>query len=85
MFGQVVQIQEKVSECPLCMKTILEIYFWSMHADEVIHFFRYCKDITAFECDPDDVLKEVMKKFEFCRGSPKDTPIPRVGAMKPGK
>jgi hypothetical protein len=66
MFDQVVQIQEKVRECPFYMKTILEIYFWSMHSDEAIHFFRYRKDITAFQCDPDEVLKEVLKKFAVC-------------------
>jgi hypothetical protein len=49
------------------MKTILEIYFWSMRSDEAIYFFRYWKDITALQCDPDEVLKEMLKKFKVCR------------------
>ena len=52
------------------MKTILELYLWSVDADKTIRFFRYQRDITALMDDPDDVLKEVLAQLDICGDKP---------------
>jgi hypothetical protein len=36
-----------------------------MRSDEAIYFFRYWKDITALQCDPDEVLKRGCQGIEI--------------------